>query len=229
MDDLRRDKELSIATRMVGLEIFSCTNRRSGYAFPSEVTIAHRLGITDRWVRTAVKQLAAAGYIKLTRRCGRSNVYSPAFIERNQKPTGKTPELSSGVTQEDTSGVGTSSDNPGTTIPQTPELSSGDPGTAVPPNSVLNPIINSWGSLATAPPKGALRSPQARKQQETENEIANALGWLTFTAMPPDEAEDLRKRWPNVGETERLELKRKYAPTASGLEVGCGPRPQGER
>jgi hypothetical protein len=26
------------------------------------------------------------------------------------------------------------------------------------------------------------------------------------------EAEDLRKRWPNVEETELLELKRKYAP-----------------
>jgi hypothetical protein len=36
--------------------------------------------------------------------------------------------------------------------------------------------------------------------------------------MPPAEAEDLRKRWPNVGETELLELKRKYTPPPSALK-----------
>jgi hypothetical protein len=66
------------------------------------------------------------------------------------------------------------------------------------------------GSLATAPPTGALRSPQARKQQETENEIANALGWQCFMAMPTAEADDLRKRWPNVEQAEMVDLKPKY-------------------
>jgi hypothetical protein len=87
-----------------------------------------------------------------------------------------------------------------------------------PPNSITNPVLTLRGSLATAPPTGALRSPQVR--QKTENEIADALGWQCFMAVPTAEAEDLRKRWPNVGEAELLELKRKYAPTASGLEGG---------
>src|SRR5262245_46024751 len=76
---------------------------------------------------------------------------------------------------------------------------------------VLNPIRTLRGSLTTAPPRGALRSPQAR--QKTENEIAEALGgWQCFMAVPTAEAENLRKRWPNVEETEMLALKRKYAP-----------------
>jgi hypothetical protein len=65
-------------------------------------------------------------------------------------------------------------------------------------------------SVAPAPPTGALRSPQAR--QKTENEIVEALGWQCFMAVPIAETEDLRKRWPNVEETDLLELKRKYTP-----------------
>jgi DNA-binding FadR family transcriptional regulator len=62
-DELRRDGKLSAAARLVGLEIFSYVNQASGEAFPSQGTIARRLGITDRAVRTAVKQLADAGRI----------------------------------------------------------------------------------------------------------------------------------------------------------------------
>ena len=202
-DELRRDGKLSAAARLVGLEIFSYVNQASGEAFPSEATIARRLGITDRTVRTAVKQLADAGHINVRRRRGRNNLYSPTFIA-----------------QEKISGVGTPRSS------GTPEKFDADPGKKQqgtpekndPLTLLLNPIRTLGGSLATAPPTGALRSPQARKQQETENEIANALGWLTFTAMPPDEVEDLRKRWPNVEETELLELKRKYAPRPAALK-----------
>jgi hypothetical protein len=64
-------------------------------------------------------------------------------------------------------------------------------------------------SLASA---DALRS-RAKTRQKTENEIAEALGgWRCFMAVPTSEAEDLRKRWPNVEEAELLELKRKYTP-----------------
>ena len=84
-DQLRRDGKLSAAARLVGLEIFSYVNEASGEAFPSEATIARRLGITDRTVRTAVKQLADAGRIKVTRRPGRNNLYSPAFIKQRQE------------------------------------------------------------------------------------------------------------------------------------------------
>jgi biotin operon repressor len=197
-DELRRDGKLSATARLVGLEIFSYVNQASGEAFPSEPTIARRLGITDRTVRTAVKQLTDAGHIKVTRRRGRNNLYSPAFIKQ---------------TQEKISGVGTPRSS------GTPEKFDADPGKKQqgtpekndPLTLLLNPIRTLRGSLATAPPTGALRSPQASKQQETENEIAKALSWQTFMAIPKREADELRKRWPNVEETALLELKRKYA------------------
>ena len=80
-DDLRRNRQLTAAARLVGLEILACMNRVSRCAFPAEETIARRLGITGRTVRTAIGQLRAAGYIKVMRR-GRSNVYFPAFLDQ---------------------------------------------------------------------------------------------------------------------------------------------------
>jgi hypothetical protein len=202
MDDLRRDGKLSLATRMVGLEIFSFVNRRSGCAFPSEVTIGRRLKVDERTVRRAIRELTAADYIKVTRR-GRNNVYFPTLTERK-------PQHMSGIKQDNMSGI----DTP----PTTPDIHDTDTGHSCrntghqcPPNSFNNPLRTLRGSLATALPTGALRESQAREQQKTENEIANALGWQTFVAIPTQEADDLRKRWP-IDETEVLELKRKYTP-----------------
>jgi biotin operon repressor len=84
-DELRRDGKLSAAARLVGLEIFSYVNQASGGAFPSQATIARRLGITERTVRTAVKQLVDAGHINVRRRRGRNNLYWPAFIKQTQE------------------------------------------------------------------------------------------------------------------------------------------------
>jgi hypothetical protein len=61
------------------------------------------------------------------------------------------------------------------------------------------------GSLASAK---ALRSP-AQARQKAENEIAKVVGWDCLTTAPPEEVENLCKRWP-VGEAELLEFKRKY-------------------
>jgi biotin operon repressor len=196
-DELRRDGKLSAAARLVGLEIFSYVNQASGEAFPSQATIARRLGITERTVRTAVKQLVDAGHINVRRRRGRNNLYSPAFIKQTQ-------EKISAVGRPRSSGTPEKFDaDPGKKQQGTSEKN--DPLTLLP-----NPIRTLGGSLATAPPTGALRSPQAR--QKTENEIAEALGWQCFMAVPIAETEDLRKRWPNVEETDLLELKRKYTP-----------------
>jgi len=98
-DELRRDGKLSAAARLVGLEIFSYVNQASGEAFPSEATIARRLGITDRTVRTAVKQLADAGRINVTRRRGRNNLYSPTFIAQ-EKISGVGTPRSSGTPEK---------------------------------------------------------------------------------------------------------------------------------
>ena len=43
---------------------------------------------------------------------------------------------------------------------------------------------------------GALRSP--KEQQQMENEIAEALGWQTFTALTTTEVDALRERWPEI-------------------------------
>ena len=79
-DNLRHDGSLTATARLVGLEIFSFVNKVSGTAWPAEETIADRLGITARTVRTAIKQLKAAGYISVVRR-DRSNMYFPMFID----------------------------------------------------------------------------------------------------------------------------------------------------
>src|SRR5262245_3244545 len=79
--ELRRDGKLSLADRMVGLEIFSYVNRKTGCAYPSQETIAHSLKVDERTVRRAAKHLTAAGYLKVSRR-GRHNVYSPILSPR---------------------------------------------------------------------------------------------------------------------------------------------------
>jgi len=199
-DELRRNGKLSATARLVGLEIFSCINRVNGQAYPSEQTIASRLGIADKTVKRAIAQLQTAGYIKVTRR-GRNNVYSPSFIDQigdKKAPITNPPNRKPGAGDKNGTDRGHFFQNRGQNDP---------------PNSITNPVLTLRGSLATAPPTGALRSPQVQARQKTENEIAKALGgWPCFMAVPLAEAEDLRKRWPNVKETKLLELKRKYAP-----------------
>jgi hypothetical protein len=123
-------------------------------------------------------------------------VYSPVLIKRTQEKISEVGTPRSSGTPEKFDA------DPGKKQHGTPEKN--DPLTLL-----VNPIKTLRRSLATAPPPGALRSRQA--SQKTENEIAEALGWPCFMALPITEAEDLRKRWP-VEETKLLELKRKYAP-----------------
>jgi hypothetical protein len=78
-DDLRRNRQLSPAARLVGWEILSCVNRVSGCAFPGEEKIAERLGIAKRTVVRANKELTAVGWMEVMRH-GRHNVYYPAFV-----------------------------------------------------------------------------------------------------------------------------------------------------
>jgi Helix-turn-helix domain len=84
-DELRRDGKLSPTARLVGWEIFSCINRANGQAYPSEQTIASRLGVTDKTVKRAIAQLKTASHIKVTRR-GRNNVYSQRVFSDLYRP-----------------------------------------------------------------------------------------------------------------------------------------------
>jgi AraC-like DNA-binding protein len=211
-DDLLCNGNLSPAARLVGLAIFRHVNRITGLAFPSEQTIADRLGLSERHVRRAIGELRGAGCIKVMRR-GRSNVYLPAFAATPDKLSAfaeQKADKSSGMKQDNMSGVGAA-------IPDIYHRDTGhfcqNTGHGCPPNSFNNPIRTLGGSLATALPTGALREPQA--SQKTENEIAAALGWQCFMDLPAAVAEDLRKRWPNVEPGELFELKRKYEPSAA--------------
>jgi DNA-binding transcriptional ArsR family regulator len=197
-DDLRRNRQLTAAARLVGLEILACMNRVSRCAFPAEETIARRLGITGRTVRTAIGQLRAAGYIKVMRR-GRSDVYFPAFLDRTAEHICHVAEPALPSTAEN------SSADTGKKQPATPEKN--NPLT-LSNNPIRTLASQTAASLASA---DALRLP-AKVRQKAENEIAEIIGWPCLLGAPTTEAEDLCRRWPHVDSFELLEFKRKHDP-----------------
>jgi DNA-binding transcriptional ArsR family regulator len=78
VDRIRRDKDLTPSTRMIGAEIFSLLEFRTGDAWPSVMYLAEKLGLTDRTIKRATAALKKLGYIEVDRR-GRSNRYRPVF------------------------------------------------------------------------------------------------------------------------------------------------------
>jgi hypothetical protein len=78
IDRIRRDGRLSSSTRMIGAEIFSLVEFRTGDAWPSVMYLAERLCLADRTIKRATAALKAAGYIAVDKR-GRSNRYRPVF------------------------------------------------------------------------------------------------------------------------------------------------------
>jgi hypothetical protein len=197
-DDLRRNGNLSAAARLVGLEIFSHVNRISGCAFPSEDTIAGRLGIDVRTVRRAIPQLVAAGCFKVMPRRGRSNVYFPPFVDR-------TEDILSGVEPSPTEDK-LSSDR------GQKRLGTEDK------NSPLTLSSNSGRTLSEAATdkKRTLRE-KLKARQKAENEIADLIGWSCLQEIPPELVEDLCRRWlsGDVDKAELFELKQKYEPPAA--------------
>lgn len=85
IDRIRRDGRLSSSTRMVGAELFSLVDFRTGDAWPSELYLAEKLCLAHRTVKMAIAALKAAGYILVDKR-GRSNRYRPVFgeVEKGQ-------------------------------------------------------------------------------------------------------------------------------------------------
>jgi Helix-turn-helix domain len=161
-DNLRHDGSLTATARLVGLEIFSFVNEVSGSAWPAEETIADRLAITARTVRTAIKQLKAAGYISVVRR-GRSNMYFPVFID---------------LIGENFSGIeGGSSD----TSPEKNGADTGKKQHAISekndPLTLLSNPIRTPSSKAAAEERKITQRNKREDRQKAENEIADILGW----------------------------------------------------
>jgi hypothetical protein len=78
VDRIRRDGRLTPSTRMIGAEIFSLLEFRTGDAWPSVVYLAEKLCLTDRTIKRATAALKVAGYIEVDKR-GRNNRYRPVF------------------------------------------------------------------------------------------------------------------------------------------------------
>lgn len=74
--------------RIYGVLLFYM-NSESGTCWPSEATLAKTAGRSERWVRDALRDLEAAGWIKIVRE-GRGNIYHIARInpEHRQEPAG---------------------------------------------------------------------------------------------------------------------------------------------
>ena len=108
---------------------------RSGKCWPATTTLAQKLGISDRQVRTGLRNLEACGHLCTEHRPGRRSVYLLVREPANPGtlPSGVNPGTSA-------SGVG---DNPGTLpsggaegeLPGTPE---GE----LPPNDTINDTLN---------------------------------------------------------------------------------------
>lgn len=82
-DRIRHDGRLSASIRIIGAEICSLTNFRTGYAWAPEKYLAEKLAVTDRTIKRAIVALKAAGWITVER-VGRSNRYRPDFAALEQ-------------------------------------------------------------------------------------------------------------------------------------------------
>jgi biotin operon repressor len=199
-DDLRRNGQLSVTARLVGLEILSCVNKVSGCAFPSEETIAARLRIARRTVIRAIKELKAAGSIKAMRH-GRRNVYFPPFVDQigaNLSPMGEVGPRPTG----DKSDADRCQKSHVTCDSNDPLTLSGNPG----------------GTLSeAATDKKPTQREKLKARQRAENEIADLIGRSCLQEMPLELAEDLCRRWlsGDVDKAELFELKQKYEPPAA--------------
>lgn len=95
-DLLLHDTRLSLAVRMVGLELLGFVNRTCGYAWPSNNLIATRLGLTVRTVSHCTAMLEQFGYFVVRRNVrGRSNTYEPCLGSRVEiaSSQSKTPRV----------------------------------------------------------------------------------------------------------------------------------------
>jgi hypothetical protein len=82
-DRIRHDGRLSGSIRLIGAELCSLVNERTGYSWASEKYLAEKLSVTDRTIKRAVVALKAAGYIEVTK-VGRNNRYRPIFAALEQ-------------------------------------------------------------------------------------------------------------------------------------------------
>jgi hypothetical protein len=77
-NEIRSDKTLSLGDRMVGLYLVEQFNPRRGFAYPTRIQIAAKVGISARSVQRSIKKLEGRYFaIKRASRNGHANEYRP--------------------------------------------------------------------------------------------------------------------------------------------------------
>ncbi|MBR0855456.1 DnaA N-terminal domain-containing protein [Bradyrhizobium liaoningense] len=149
-DRIRKDARLTGSTRLIGAEICSLTNFRTGYAWCSQEYLAEQLGLVLRTVKSAVAALKAAGYIEV-QKVGRENRYAPIFADEKVQnlPLSETEQVQNLPQSDDDRGK--KGDEQGQKTPA-------NRGKKVPPISLetsLGISARAAGEAAGAPPDGA--------------------------------------------------------------------------
>jgi hypothetical protein len=89
-NEIRSDKTLSLGDRMVGLYLVEQFNPRRGFAYPTRIQIAAKVGISARSVQRSIKKLEGRYFaIKRASRNGCANEYWPIVGDRMSPLIGK--------------------------------------------------------------------------------------------------------------------------------------------
>lgn len=100
---------------------------KSGRCWPSVPTLAQRTNLSERHVRTSLRNLERSAYLVTEKRPGQSSMYR---IPR---------KYIAGAPRNSAAGV---EPDPGSILPEPRHCGSGDPGTVVPPNDIKNDTNN---------------------------------------------------------------------------------------
>ncbi len=85
LEHIAGDSSVSHLCFRVAFILSTYLNRLTGEAFPSQRTLANRLGVTVRAVQKAVNRLVQANYLRVTKQRGRghTNTYAPIVDDRS--------------------------------------------------------------------------------------------------------------------------------------------------
>ena len=146
--------------RLVLLAIADHAHDDGRGAYPSQALLARKTRLTERTIRSCVARLESSGELAVIRRSGRPSAYEV-------RVAAETPEGSSGVTGEGSSGVDA----------RTPEEFSGDPGRG------FRPPRKDLPGTPEAGFRGTVRNRQGNRQGNRQ-EPPRAAGGRSSRAAP---------------------------------------------
>ncbi len=127
---------------------------RAGKCWPATTTVASKLGVTDRRVRSCLRNLETCGYLKTEHRPGQRSTYLICREASNPGTSASGVEGDPGTLPSGESGTSPSGveENPGTSpsAPPEPHLP-GTPEPHLPPNGVTNRTTEHQHTVASLP------------------------------------------------------------------------------